>query len=286
MQDAFLKLWERWDRIHTIDDPTGYLFRGRAQRVPDASSVMPPWRSGSPPRRPSIATSSGTRRCVPTCASCCLRSPHDSAPPSCSSTCWSTPPTRRRASSVSARPRSGPWPPRRDKPCERRRGCGMPDVNQLFRAATQHARPAPGALGAPTRSATPAGPQPQDERVGCRGGDRGGDRVVRRERAEPRQGRIGAGNAAPGGSGPDVHGRRNGRSRPIDRSRSPSAPLHSDVSPDGTRVAFAIEDRTRFADRHDAPGRNAAPHPHERFPRRGSAAMVAGREPAVVLRRE
>jgi RNA polymerase sigma-70 factor, ECF subfamily len=27
MQDAFLKLWERWDRIHTIDDPVAYLFR-------------------------------------------------------------------------------------------------------------------------------------------------------------------------------------------------------------------------------------------------------------------
>jgi RNA polymerase sigma-70 factor (ECF subfamily) len=27
MQDAFLKLWERWDRIDDIDDPTGYLFR-------------------------------------------------------------------------------------------------------------------------------------------------------------------------------------------------------------------------------------------------------------------
>lgn len=27
MQDAFLKLWERWDRIHLIDDPTAYLFR-------------------------------------------------------------------------------------------------------------------------------------------------------------------------------------------------------------------------------------------------------------------
>jgi len=27
MQDAFLKLWERWDRIDTIDDPTAYLFR-------------------------------------------------------------------------------------------------------------------------------------------------------------------------------------------------------------------------------------------------------------------
>ena len=27
MQDAFLKLWERWNEIHRIDDPTGYLFR-------------------------------------------------------------------------------------------------------------------------------------------------------------------------------------------------------------------------------------------------------------------
>jgi RNA polymerase sigma-70 factor (ECF subfamily) len=27
MQDAFLKLWERWDRIETIDDPTAYLYR-------------------------------------------------------------------------------------------------------------------------------------------------------------------------------------------------------------------------------------------------------------------
>jgi len=27
MQDAFLKLWERWDSIDRIDDPTGYLFK-------------------------------------------------------------------------------------------------------------------------------------------------------------------------------------------------------------------------------------------------------------------
>ena len=27
MQDAFLKLWERWDRVDRIDDPTAYLFR-------------------------------------------------------------------------------------------------------------------------------------------------------------------------------------------------------------------------------------------------------------------
>jgi RNA polymerase sigma-70 factor (ECF subfamily) len=27
MQDAFLKLWERWDRVSTLEDPVGFLFR-------------------------------------------------------------------------------------------------------------------------------------------------------------------------------------------------------------------------------------------------------------------
>ena len=27
MQDAFMKLWERWDQIERMSDPTGYLFR-------------------------------------------------------------------------------------------------------------------------------------------------------------------------------------------------------------------------------------------------------------------
>ena len=27
MQEAFLKLWERWDRISEIDDPTAFLYR-------------------------------------------------------------------------------------------------------------------------------------------------------------------------------------------------------------------------------------------------------------------
>jgi RNA polymerase sigma-70 factor, ECF subfamily len=40
MQDAFLKLWERWDRASAMDSPTGYLYRtamnlvrSRARRV-------------------------------------------------------------------------------------------------------------------------------------------------------------------------------------------------------------------------------------------------------------
>ncbi len=27
MQDAYLKLWERWDRVGRMEDPAGYLFR-------------------------------------------------------------------------------------------------------------------------------------------------------------------------------------------------------------------------------------------------------------------
>src|SRR5205823_12755608 len=26
-QEAFLKVWERWDRVRAMDDPTGYLYR-------------------------------------------------------------------------------------------------------------------------------------------------------------------------------------------------------------------------------------------------------------------
>jgi RNA polymerase sigma factor (sigma-70 family) len=27
LQDAFLRLWERWDRVSTVEDPVGFLFR-------------------------------------------------------------------------------------------------------------------------------------------------------------------------------------------------------------------------------------------------------------------
>ena len=41
MQEAFLKLWERWDRIDSIEDPTAYLFKvalnGNRMRVRSAS---------------------------------------------------------------------------------------------------------------------------------------------------------------------------------------------------------------------------------------------------------
>jgi len=53
MQDAFTKLWERWDQIGRIDDPTAYLFRvalnGFRMRRRRAAMIM---RKAIPPPRP------------------------------------------------------------------------------------------------------------------------------------------------------------------------------------------------------------------------------------------
>jgi RNA polymerase sigma factor (sigma-70 family) len=50
MQDAFLALWERWDRVGAMDDPTGYLyrtamnaFRRRTRRARMAVRRAVPW---------------------------------------------------------------------------------------------------------------------------------------------------------------------------------------------------------------------------------------------------
>src|SRR2546421_7674480 len=44
MQEAFVNVWERWDRVKSMDDPTGYLyrtamnaFRSRARRAAKAA---------------------------------------------------------------------------------------------------------------------------------------------------------------------------------------------------------------------------------------------------------
>jgi RNA polymerase sigma-70 factor (ECF subfamily) len=55
-QDAFLHLWERWDRVHEMDNPTGYLYRSamngyrsRRRRVLRAArESIPPLRSNDP----------------------------------------------------------------------------------------------------------------------------------------------------------------------------------------------------------------------------------------------
>ena len=44
MQEAFLKVWERWDRVRNMDDPTGYLYR-TALNVYRSACVEHRWRS-------------------------------------------------------------------------------------------------------------------------------------------------------------------------------------------------------------------------------------------------
>jgi RNA polymerase sigma factor (sigma-70 family) len=56
MQEAFLKLWERWDKIDQIDDPVAYLFRvalnGLRMRIRHARSIagklLPPVETRDP----------------------------------------------------------------------------------------------------------------------------------------------------------------------------------------------------------------------------------------------
>ena len=41
MQDAFLRLWERWDRVRGLDDPTSYLFRTAMNVFRNRSDARP-----------------------------------------------------------------------------------------------------------------------------------------------------------------------------------------------------------------------------------------------------
>lgn len=54
-QDAFLAIWERWDRVHTLENPAGYLtrtalnlFRKRHRRKAVLRRILPPARPSDP----------------------------------------------------------------------------------------------------------------------------------------------------------------------------------------------------------------------------------------------
>ena len=70
MQDAFLKVWERWDEAR-ITDPTGYLFRvalnGFRSRRRRAAVAL---RKAIPARSRSNGTISWRQRCARMSASC------------------------------------------------------------------------------------------------------------------------------------------------------------------------------------------------------------------------
>jgi DNA-directed RNA polymerase specialized sigma24 family protein len=65
-QDAFLRVWERWDRVSKLDDPVGFLFRTAMNLFRDRArrATLAARRTLGPPteqmtsRRSRIATSS------------------------------------------------------------------------------------------------------------------------------------------------------------------------------------------------------------------------------------
>ena len=80
MQDAFLKLWERWDTIDRIDDPTAYLFRvalnGSRMRARSARRAAKNASDTDPGVRGSTRSTSAK-----TCTACCSNWPRGSALP-------------------------------------------------------------------------------------------------------------------------------------------------------------------------------------------------------------
>jgi Sigma-70 region 2 len=102
MQDAFLKLWERWDRVDRVVDLTGYLFRValngfrmRTRRDPGHAEAGTGRLDDRPVRR--------DRPHGTTSGACCSSSRRANAPPSSCSTCTATAPRRPLGSWASVR---------------------------------------------------------------------------------------------------------------------------------------------------------------------------------------
>jgi DNA-directed RNA polymerase specialized sigma24 family protein len=107
-QEAFLKLWELWDRIETIRDPTAYLFRValngfrmRRRRAAMAIRKLP-----APPEQRDGYVDAEMREDV---RRLLLEVSHGNGPPFCLLTSSAIRPSRPRASSGSDRRRYGTW---------------------------------------------------------------------------------------------------------------------------------------------------------------------------------
>ena len=192
------------------------------------------------------------RRCAPTCASSCSAARRGNELLSCSSTCSGIRPSRQHASWACVPRPFGPSRRRVDERSEERKERGMPDVQEVFRLATNKVKPDPNALErqqqrqrASTRS-TPRSCVPRRRR-----GDRGDrDRACWRSRGRPTSAtRHPAGRPPP--DHPHVrHGAslRRGRANAGDRgSAGPSdgevtgLPVDAfapSVSADGSTIAF------------------------------------------------
>ena len=138
----------------------------------------------------------------------------------------------------------------------------MPDVNQLFRAATQNARPAPGAFAR----------QLEAQRRRARNRKMSALAVAAVIIAAIALFAATAMNRGKDGSAPAIPRARSALAFTVvglDGSVRttlpwlPRATATPDVSPDGTTIAFTIANRTALTDRHDAPGWFGLRSPHE-----------------------
>ena len=140
MQDAFLKLWERWDRIDTIEDPQGVPLPRRAERLEDAGA-----------RRPSSREASGSDRCRPRPVRRCRhprrrssdapdRSRRGNGPPSFCSTCTATDPRTPHGSWASVR-RPSARSRRRAVPHSEMQEAPMAELKEIFEMVTNKTEP-------------------------------------------------------------------------------------------------------------------------------------------------
>ena len=145
MQDAFLKLWERWDQVSRLDDPQAYLFRAalngfrmRRRRAATALRKLSHTTQDRDPFRESEIRAD-VRRML-------LGLTPRQRRPWCSSSSSGTRPTRRRASWACGPRPCEPSPPKDGRPCEPERSTPMPDVKELFETTTRDLHLEPGAL--------------------------------------------------------------------------------------------------------------------------------------------
>ncbi len=171
MQEAFLTLWERWDTIDRIDDPTGYLFRvalngfrmraraarRAARRLVADRPVVRPVRRGRP--------AGGRPQHAP------LACPRANAPPSSCSTSTATARRMRPRSCGSVPPPCERSPPRAEPCCEPLEA-RMAELKEVFEMTTKQVEPDLDFVEGPGAQAGADAPASQDRRVRSRRRDR------------------------------------------------------------------------------------------------------------------
>src|SRR6266487_6210404 len=139
MQEAFAKLWERWDTIDRIDDPTAYLFKvalnGNRMRLRAAR------RAAKRPIPLGIVRDPFDEVDIREDVLRMLRdlAPRHEPPSSCS-ICTDTAPKRPHGSWASVRRPSARWP-RKVGPCSAAKEAPMHDLREVFEMVTKQTEP-------------------------------------------------------------------------------------------------------------------------------------------------